>query len=413
MNCGNFVSNSVKGRPATDGGRAGIVFLAIFILLFQVVTFSGEAVCAEENIRPVEGISYSPLVQVVPGPGIPEEIELGGSNNNLDIARYQGKLFFAFRTAPTHFASRATKLVILSSTDGEKWEVENTIHMGRDMREPRFLVYKDKLFFYFFSSGKNPWTFNPQYIWVSIYESPGQWSDPQKVWKPGSVVWRLKEYNGYALMSSYTASGVMETKGDSPNELILLKSEDGLNWEPFDPDRPVQVYGGGEADFEFDDAGNLFTVVRNEGGATKVCGAPAANIAEWECTETPYKYDSPIMFKQDGEIYIIARRNIAGEFYRDRKAIPNGIEAWLNLGKYWVTRKRTAMYRFDTEKMLIEWLFDFPSRGDTSFPAMVRLNEKQWLLYNYSSPIDGPDRCWLGGQLTGTRIYSTVLTFGE
>lgn len=384
----------------------------IFIVVAMTAAFAVGAENAEKKADPLlPKISYSPLKQIVPGPGLPKDIHLGGSNNNLDLVKYRDKYYFAFRTALTHFASRGTRLIILSSDDAEKWSLEKIIQIGQDMREPRFLVYKDKLFFYYFSSGKNPWTFSPENIWVSIYEAPMQWTAPQKVWKPQHVVWRAKEHNGVAIMSSYAASGVKETKGDKPSELVLLKSEDGINWEPLDPNHPVQVFGAGEADFEFDDAGNLYTVVRNESGASKICKGDASNIAVWQCKDTPFKYDSPIVFKQDGEIYMIARRNIAGVFYRDSRMLPNGFEGWLNMGRYWVTRKRTAMYKFNTEKLEIDWLFDFPSRGDTAFPALLRLNDKQWLMYNYSSPIDGPDWCWLGGQLTGTRIYSTVITF--
>jgi len=382
------------------------IFISFFILTVHLPI-------GAEDITAAPRISYSTLIQVVPGSGLPEGLDLRGSNNNLDIVRYHGRIYFAFRNAPTHFASRAARHIILSSADGEHWSLEKITSMGRDMREPRFLVYKDRLFYYFFSAGKNPWTFTPQHIWACEYLGPGKWTGPKIIWKPGYVVWRAKEHNGVALMSVYAATGVKETKGGTPSELSLLKSEDGLNWEPFNPDRPVQVYGAGEADFEFDAEGNLYTVVRNESGASKICKAPAADISDWKCVESPMKYDSPLMFKHGDEIYMIARRNIAGKYYHNSKAVPDGLESWVNMGRYWVTRKRTAMYRFNTAEMKIEWLFDFPSKGDTAFPAIIQLNEDQYLLYNYSSPIRGPDWCWLGGQLTGTRIYSTVITFGR
>jgi len=381
------------------------------ILLIFAVSFAESDGTENGDITPVPGISYSPLKQVVPGPGLPEGLDIRGANNNLDLVRYRNRFYFAFRTAPTHFASRAVRFIILTSEDSERWEIENIIHIGRDMREPRFLVYKGRLFFYYFSAGKNPWTFSPQHIWVSEYKGPGRWTEHQKIWKPGYVVWRAKVHKNVAIMSTYAARGVRETKGEKPSELTLLKSEDGIVWKPFDPKLPVQVYGAGEADFEFDADGNLYTVVRNESGATKICKAPASNIADWECTTSPIKYDSPLMFKHKGEIYLIARRNISGVYYRDVRLLRGGIETLYLMGRYWVTRKRTAMYRYDTGKMEIEWLFDFPSRGDTSFPALVRLNDDQYLLYNYSSPIDGPDYCWVAGQLTGTRIYSTIITF--
>ncbi len=387
-----------------------ILFAAVMVMLANGGV-SGDESSAPELITPVPGISYTPLEQVVPGPGLPDGLNLRGANNNLDIARYQGRFYFAFRTAPTHFASRVTRLIILSSPDAKRWELEKIILKGRDMREPRFMVFKDRLFFYFFTAGKNFWTFDPQSIWASEYTGSGKWTEPREIWEPGTVVWRPKEHNGVALMSTYQGSSVYDAVNDTPSEVQLLKSDDGINWEHYDPDHPVQVYDGGEADFEFDDEGNLYTVVRNEAGATKICKGAAENIAVWECKESRFKYDSPIVFKHGGVIYMIARRNLGGEFQRKSILLPKKYEPLYSLARYWFTRKRTAMYRYNIERMEVEWLFDFPSRGDTSFPAMVKLDDNRYLLYNYSSPIDGFDYPWVGGQITGTRIYSTVITF--
>ena len=57
-------------------------------------------------------------------------------------------------------------------------------------------------------------------------------------------------------------------------------------------------------------------------------------------------------------------------------------------------------------------LFDLPSQGDTAFPAVAPMNDRQYLLLNYSSRLEkGRDYPWLRGQLGTTRLYSQVLTF--
>lgn len=387
-----------------------LIILSIIFILFNTIM---PQAADNKIITPVPGISYTPLKQVVPGPGLPDGLNLRRSNCNLDLTQYNGRYFFAWRNAPTHFASTKTRLIIVSSTDRETWGIEKIIHKGRDIREPRFMVYKDRLFFYFYTVGKYPWTFSPQHIWMSEYKGAKNWTEPAKIWKPNYVVWRAKEHNGQALMSVYTVRSLIDADGVARAEQSLLKSDDGINWDYYDPAKPVQTFAGSEADFEFDSAGNLYTVVRNEAGMSKICKAPASNLADFSCTETPFKYDSPIMFKHDGVIYLIGRHNMDGDgtFYRDVKYLKRDFKSAYLLLKYWITPKRTAMYRFNTLDMKIEWLFDFPSRGDTSFPALTKISDNQYLLFNYSSPIDGPDMPWLRGQLNKTRIYSTVITF--
>ena len=66
--------------------------------------------------------------------------------------------------------------------------------------------------------------------------------------------------------------------------------------------------------------------------------------------------------------------------------------------------------KFKEEKRL-EPLFDFPSSGDTAYAGIIRLDDKRLLLYNYSSDFEGFDWNWIGGQLAGSNIYSTILEF--
>src|SRR5687767_11080882 len=74
-----------------------------------------------------------------------EKVKMRNANNNLDIVQFNGRYYFAFRTAPTHFASKKTQLYIVSSADLQTWQFEQEIHHGHDLREPRFLVHDDKL----------------------------------------------------------------------------------------------------------------------------------------------------------------------------------------------------------------------------------------------------------------------------
>lgn len=366
---------------------------------------------------PSGAVTYSELVGVVPGPGLPPEVECMDSNNNLDLVSFDGRLFLGFRTAPTHFAGTRVRLYILSSIDGGKtWEYETEVFIGSDMREPRFLVLGDRLLFYFFQAGKNPLAFEPKFIFAMERHGPGDWTEPQKVFKPGCILWRAKSRNGAVYATAYCGGDEMYVGGNKSIEIYFLTTTDGYNFEPVDPKRPVVARGGSETAFEFDADGALYLVIRNEGGdgkswGSKVCKADPGNLSDWRCVDTPYKYDSPLMFRHGSDIYLIARRNIDGAYDKEQRWMWDPAEGLYYIARYWWTKKRTALYKIDKEELRADPVFDFPSRGDTAFPGLVKLDQDRYLMYNYSCPPQGKDRVWMTGQLSGTQIYSTIISF--
>jgi len=365
----------------------------------------------------LSGVRYEPVVQVVPGQNLPAEVKCQRSNNNLDIAMFEGRLFLAFRTAPTHFASRRVHHYIISSHDfGKTWDFEAEVFMGSDMREPRFLVLGDRLIYYNFQAGKNMFSFAPKHIWAMERKSLGVWTEPRKVFKDGCVLWRAKVINGTAYATAYCGGEGEYTGGNAQIGIYFLTTKDGYNFEPVDPEKPIIATGGSETDFEIDRKGDLYAVIRNEAGdgkswASKVCKAGAGNLSDWKCVDSEYKPDSPLVFKHNDEIYVIGRRSLGGPYDKGKRALPDSVETLYYLAHYWWTKKRTALYRLDKDTLSLEPILDFPSKGDTSFAGLVKLNENQYLMYNYSSDPEGKDRVWMSGQLHQTNIYSTIITF--
>ena len=118
------------------------------------------------------------------------------------------------------------------------------------------------------------------------------------------------------------------------------------------------------------------------------------------------------MFTHDDEIYLIARRNIAGTFDRAPNWLGKHARQVFNLLFYSFTRKRTALYHVDRDTATIKPLFDFQSCGDTAFAGIAPLKEpNHFYVLNYSSPIDGTDWPWIFGQLMPTHIYGTTIKF--
>jgi hypothetical protein len=353
--------------------------------------------------------NFDPVRWVVPSDALPADAAPMLSNNNVDIEFFKGRMYLAWRTAPTHFASAETLMHVISSADlGESWRAETTVALGSDIREPRLLHIHGELQLLFFQGGTNPMAFEPQKIWATSLEGNQQWSAPVVVNEEPVVPWDIKLRDGALWMTSY--AGEHYTGGENPTiELYFSRSLDGRQWEPVGTEPTVYTGGVSEAAFEFDAAGDLWAVTRNEDGdasgfGAHLCTAPSDQLGQWDCPEQsdPERYDSPEMFRHGDDLYLVARRDIGGPYG------PAG-----NIVAYSFRPKRTALYQIHTDERRIEHLFDFPSAGDTAFPAIRRYSAHEFYLANYTSPIDDPDITWIEGQTSdrGTQIYLTRLFF--
>jgi len=393
--------------------RAGMLALALgasLLLLIVILAISSEPVAFDATAP--GAISITNVVELVPGPGLPPQLPVQRANNNVDIAQFDGRCFLAFRTAPTHFASANTRLIIVSSTDRKNWEYETVIHMQSDLREPRLLVFRDKLFFYFFQAGSHPLRFDPQKMFAMERRGKSDWTPPRPIYKPGYVPWRAKTRGDLAYMSVYYGKGLYDTAGRE-GEVRLLKSTDGYDWKPISEEPQLTEAGAEEPEFEFDEDGNLVILIRceQEGGSI-LCTAAKDDLAHWKLAPSPFKYDSALMFRHHKTLYILARRNVAGPSRRDIPWLPQQLRRAWNLVRYSMTRKRTALYRVDLDAQCLRPLFDLPGRGDTAFPAITKMNDNAYYVVNYTNAPDGIDWPWLFGQLNPTRLYACELAFG-
>ncbi len=378
--------------------------------------------CAEEALAPGEGITVSEAEQVVPGAGLPSEVVPQDSNNNLDVAMLEGALYLAFRTAPSHFASPDTVMYVVRSVDGgDTWTHELTLAMGTDLREPRLLAFDGKLFLYFAVLGADSSDFEPQGSMVAVREG-GQWSEPAWLFETDFIPWRVRAVNGVPYMIGYTNGGdIYDFESDAlpAIEVRWLTSGDGLQWTAVVPGQEVvQTGGGSETDWVFLPDGAVLAVTRNEAGdesgwGSNICRAEADALGDWRCVNDPRKYDSPLMFRQGEQNYLVARRNVTDDGYYDLGYRDDGhVEQTLAYSAaYWGEPKRCSLWEVDEVSLEVSFILDLPSRGDTCFPSALDEGGGQWVVYNYSSPVDGPDLSWLEGQLGVTYIYRQTLDF--
>lgn len=358
-------------------------------------------------------------IKIVPNSAFPQEVKTQPANNNLDVIVFQDRLFLVFRTAPKHFASDQVELYVISTRDKKTWDFETKFFQQTDLREPRFFIWQGQLQLYFAQLGKDQTAFEPGQMFRSIRNKQGDWTQEEKVFKPGFIPWRFREHQGKPLMIGYDGGEHIYKFTGKPLHVYLLTTTDGKTWQSVDPKREFVLQGGtSETDIAFDDEGNLFAVARNEAGdqdgfGSKICKAPKDDIGNWTCKPDPRKYDSPLLFKHQSEIYVVGRRNMTNTGHYDlmQKDLTMQQQAADNQAAYWKEPKRCSLWRLDRQELKISHLLDLPSRGDTCFPSIIQDKNNQYTLYNYSSDIDGPDRGWLDGQLNPTFIYSHELTF--
>ncbi|MFH1434983.1 MAG: hypothetical protein ABIJ56_04625 [Pseudomonadota bacterium] len=381
---------------------------------------------AAEDMPPPElpafTASLSDPVRVVPSSSLPDEAETQAGNNNLDIIEFDGRLFLAFRTAPDHFASPEARIHVVSSADdGETWDYEHTFFLETDLREPEFMALEGRLILYFAVLGRDPTAFVPQGMKVSARDGEGNWSADEWSYLEGFMPWRARVIDDVAYLIGYMGGGDIYGSDDKVIKVHWLTTEDGTTWEPVIPDQPVVLEGGvSETDFAFLEDGSLVAVGRNEAGdeagfGSKICRARPDALGEWTCVADPKKYDSPLVFMHEGVPFLIGRRNVSetGNFDLGYDHLSPEEQFFQYSLDYWDRPKRCAVWQIDPYGMSIEFVIDLPSRGDTCFPTAVPKGGGDFLVYNYSSPLNGEDLGWLDGQRGPTAIYSVVLTLQE
>lgn len=417
--------------PSLDASRASGVRsfasmrLASSALLAALAALAAVG-CSNES-EAVNPLSTKPTLgeatQAVPFTAPPAGVVTQLANNNLDVVSHDGRVFLAFRTAPSHFASPMTEMYVVSSTDQQQWTFETKIALGTDVREPRFLSFGGQLFLYFAVLGTDALAFEPQGAKVTQYQGPGQWTAPVDVFVDEFIPWRAKVMNDTPYVIGYTGGEAIYDMSGDPLAIYFLTTKDGLTLEPVVPDKPVVLEGGGsETDAVFQDDGSLIVIVRNEAGdgtgwGSKICKAEAGALGEWKCEHDPRKFDSPLVFRHEQRIFLIARRQLEndGNYDLGMRDLSPEDQTGKYLIEYSFSPKRCALWEVDPEALSVSFVLDLPSMGDTCFPGLLYAGEKRYTIYNYSSPLsaveEGEDWDWIVAQGRDTNIYRVDLTF--
>lgn len=351
---------------------------------------------------------------VVPSPGLPGDSAPLAANNNLDACRRDGCTYLAWRTAPTHFASRRARLEVVAEEAPGRWRHETTVRLGRDVREPRFVVHDGRLLLYFFTAGVHPLRFEPDRIQLTERLPDGTWSPPRPVSAPDRVVWRVRPVDGRLVMSGYVdASGAYTT--DRAPRTRFWSSGDGEHWEPmFDPG--TFEPGTTETDFVVHDDGYL-VVSRRESrgqGLGSVLAVLDGSGTVLRSRHEPRKFDSPALFDWHDRTFLVTRRQVlfGGRAAVVPPPVPDGWRDIANQLVYWATPKATAVYEIDRASLEVRHVRDLPGCADTAFASIVGGGDDGSVtVYNYSSPFWMGLAPWIAGQVLPTRIHRVRLSW--
>ncbi len=257
--------------------------------------------------------------RVAPGPGLPSELCLGASNNNLDAVRHaDGWTYLAFRTAPHHFASPHTAIAVMRSRDEIAWEFETRFAVGTDLREPRLLSLGDRLFLYVSRLGRDAFAFEPQGMAMAERDGDGAWSELTAMGPPGVMGWRVRKLGTTPVFLVYSGGETIYNMEKPRLRVELWRSDDGRSLGALRSEAACRVRGRRQR-------GRLRARRRRDalrrdpqrgrrrdGLGLEGLQRAARRSGELECRSERRKYDSPCMFWHDGEAYLVARRNLRG-----------------------------------------------------------------------------------------------------
>jgi hypothetical protein len=253
------------------------------------------------------------------------------------------------------------------------------------------------------------------------WRATGSWTKPRRVLPDDFIPWAVKTHRGRPYLLGYTGGGGTFQPNPPPKYVYWMTTDDGFDWRPVGPGRGI-VYTGqcGETDFAFLLDGTLVTACQTEevdklGWGAKVCTAPPHRSWEWTCRGDPRRLDSPFVFVDRGRPYVIARRQVdfGGSYDLHLSAIPDtDLQFAIYDGTYAATTKRCALWTIDPRSREFAPLMDVPGVGDTCYPSIIRQPGHRYLVYNYTSPLDGTDPIWGTALTVGrTEIYRMTLSF--
>lgn len=315
--------------------------------------------------------AFASSVQAAPGVcvrNVRRAFHNGEHNAFTDLVWFRGKIYLTFRSCPDgHMIFPTSTIRVLASDDlGATWrEAHRFSVQKRDVRDPHFLVFNEKLFVYSgtWYCGDGPpeeREANTMLGHAAVTSDGENWTGPHTLEGTyGHYIWRAAAYGGRAYLCGRRKRDFVETQvtseeGRRLTQSAMLESEDGL---VFRTRGFFQEEWGNETAFQFASDGSVVAVARTVGNAQLCRSRPP--YREWTRKDLGRYVGGPLLASWRGE--------------------------WLVGGRHMTESQPavTALYRLADDRL--EEVVRLPSGGDNSYPGFVELPSGDGLISWYSS----------------------------
>lgn len=309
---------------------------------------------------------------------ISHQLIWGNQQHNAftDLIKFNGIYYCCFRQATNH-VSKDGIIIILKSESLNSWQIASKIVItNSDLRDPKLTIHpsgKLLLSYYhkvFDSSGKNILNQNC----IQFSQNGLTWSSAKMIGEKNWWLWRIRWHNNTALGIAYNrAQNRVKLYQGDPLAGFLLKKDDLFSLKQNSKGYP------NESDICFLDDGRAICILRRDADTfTAQLGISNTSYQQWQWFDLGEYLGGPAILKLGNGKIIIAARRIQ-----------------------WPFRLSTWIFELNlADKKLIP-LFELPSAGDNSYPAMIEENGKVYVSYysqhrilkNGDKPIKKQDKC--------------------
>jgi hypothetical protein len=297
----------------------------------------------------------------------------GQHNAFTDLVRFRGSFYLTFRSCPDgHMVHPTSSIIILSSKDTKQWKQVHQFSVEkRDIRDPHFLIFKEKLFVYTGTWYSGETTLRSEDYDLNRHLGYAAWSDNGVNWHSpvmlegtfGHYIWRANTFDGKAyLCGRRKKSFAIGPRGEtSIVESVMLESDDGLIWHT----RALfQETHGDETAFLFKADGSIIAIGRRGRDNAQLLRFKPP-YTQWQREELDRYIGGPLLARWGGHYVVGGRKNTD-----DRG--PKTSMCWL------------------VGDQLHEFA-ELPSGGDNSYPGFVELSPNRAVMSWYSSHEKGAD----------------------
>ncbi len=214
----------------------------------------------------------------------------GEHNAFTDLCRFQGQYYLTFRSCPDgHGVNPTSTILVLTSEDMQTWRQVHQFSVAkRDVRDPHFLLFQEKLFVY-----TGAWYCGdsaPKQYKMNEHLGYAAWTGDGKAWHSpimlegtyGHYIWRAASYGGKAYLCGRR---LREFTHDSRKNRQLIES----------------------AILQSDD-GSVLAVARSGPRPAQVCRSLPPYL-EWRRTDLDRYIGGPLVAKW-GERYLVGGRKM-------------------------------------------------------------------------------------------------------